>query len=286
MTGVFFDKGPGLAVSWFTPPDGWVESILGWTLCGPRWVTLVLLVVTTYMLVSLIRWLTIPRDRWEQLLADEHRLRQRLRTHRQSGDREALTRSRHIRRRVAQAKLRTELPAHLLCILMTWSLFTWGNENVGYHSIEPDMPVDISVELPVSQIGRLIRLSPSSEIEIEDGPIRIIEVAGTGTETHGIANWTIRTNSGANRDVALHFRSRDDHWEHLLSGNGCHTPRVWIPHEDGVVTRLNIPRFDPFEIGWLLPASIPPWSVAYFALLVPGVIRVTWPRNTSASRDL
>lgn len=253
------------------------DWLLGWLWAWHLDAALVALIVLTAAIVHTVRWIVARPDVVRTAKADERQLRRLLHAARRAGDRDALTRFRRTRLRVAGVRLREELRAGAVAFLPVALLVTWGTARFEWVPPAEGAPLLLRVQLPEIWEGEVLHVVPHPEYRAANGWLATARrtSAEGPAEPRAIAHWQLRPAPGAGpRDFQIRFRDRT--LIHRWRGADGRLLNPVQRHGDQILSSIELAAYRPCP---LLPDTtrygIAPWLLVYLplVLLVSALLR-------------
>ena len=241
------------------------DGLLGWLLCLPRDVSLLLLALLSALLVLGLRRLVTDPPLLRAIRQDQRRLKELIRQARASREKASRDRYRRTAGAVAALRVRQEFRALLVSLLPLALLVTWASHRLHYFPTGHQEPVELVAWLPSSAVGSVLHLVPEAGLESPDGWVREIAPSRLEGSPRGTASWVLRA---AARDevyrLTLRFRDRSIEHPARVGQTFYEAPRC--AHGDDVETQLKLREYRP--LGIVAGVWFPPWLVGYVVLVL------------------
>lgn len=239
------------------------DAAFGWTLSFPRDVSVILIGVVLGLLLYVIRRTTSDPHALRQILDDERRLRDLMRSAKADGDRERLARYRYIRTVVRGRRARAEFPAVCASLLVLSAIIPWGQRRLEYLPVRGSESIEFMARTPPAMIGQVAHLVPQKGMSSDAGWIRLVASDVEQGMPVGRVAWSLQF-VPATKPVAIALRLGNFSMDHPVNVNGTHYEELVLHHQGLVTTEVSLPGYRP--LGWIPPHLVP--GLAGWAVLL------------------
>ena len=244
------------------------DALLGWLLPLPHIVVLLVLGLGTSALTVGVRSLLFPPPLRHSIRQDRRQLRRLIRTASRLRDSDVVSRCRRLQRRIVLLQLSYESRV-LACLALPVGVFVaWGSARLEFLPPRATMPLEITVEMPISVSGQVIHLVPESGIQAATGWVQ--SISPHTTRGNGIASWSLRV---ASREAPyqLTFRWGTRTLVHPVLVGQTRYLKPIRDHAGQVRSAVRLTEFRPFGlIGRVPRPEIAPWMSGFWAIVTFG----------------
>ena len=233
----------------------------GWLLHLPRDLSLLALAGITATIMLLVRRWVANQVRLRAAVQDDRRLRRLIRRSRRQHDAQRVQQYQRTRARIARGRIGLEILPATISLLAVAVIVTWAAARVAYYPPSCRAPLQVVLYTPVTAVGKLVHLVPTSDIRTEAGWLREVGLDNDANPRRGIAVWKLLIPSPV-RESTIQIRYDTTTLQHPLRvGQPTYALPVQI-HGSDFVTRVVLQRYRPFSI---VPDTrwFPAWSIAY-----------------------
>jgi uncharacterized membrane protein (DUF106 family) len=252
------------------------DPVLGWLLCLPTDVTLIVVSLATAVVLTLARPLTTDQDLLRRCREDKRRLRQLIKEARKSKDKEAVRRYKSSLALITMKTLKSEGRPLLLAIAPVAVLAVWCFFRLEFHPPKANETISVHAYFPVSAAGNLVHIVPQDGMTAENGWVQEIVAVTDPAEgpPHGMATWHLHAEA-APKPYLLEIRYRaGTYTKQLLVGQRTYAPAVEF-YADGAPVICSEIQMKPVKLFGIVPGIPPlglaPWLMAYFVIAIPSV---------------
>jgi len=222
-----------------------LDGVLGWTLLFPRDVTVITLGLILGLVLSAVRHLTVNKTLFQEIKADELRLRSLIRAASVDNQIEQLARYRLTRRLVRERKARLEFASVCVSLVVLLAIMPWGRERLEYLPVKNGEPFQFRVRVPASARGEVIHIVPNKRITCDSGWIRQLESDTTPSgRPVAQAEWTLYFHD-ASRPEPITIRFERRRYEHRVITDGRFYSQPIHVHDGLVESEILLPPYQP-----------------------------------------